>query len=137
MTQVTVTIKGANRVRNQLRTIAVFHPEISDPIIREHAKQEQRELRRTPYPPKPPLSTYKRKRFFGGIAGSFSAIRKQLGVWLVTNSRLYAEFVIGEKQAWMHQGRWWKMADESQKRMPILTKNLSIELEKKLDGARD
>ena len=130
-----VEIRGTNRVRNQLRIIASFHPDRTDPIIGKHAKAEQRTLRATPYPPKRPGQTYVRKRFFGGIAGSFSARKVKTGVWDVRNSRLYATYVIGKRQAWMHKGRWWIMADEMQKRMPNLTNALSVELEMLLDRA--
>ncbi len=128
-------IQGTNRVRNQLRTAAAMYPEISNPIIGKHAKSEQKRLRNKPYPPKPANSTYVRKRFFGGIAGSFSARQVSLGKWSVKNSRPYAGYVIGKKQAWMHIGRWWQMDKELQGNMPSLTKSLSIELEKRMDNA--
>ena len=115
-------IRGTNRVRNQLRTIAAYHPNGTDPIIGKHARAEQKRLRNKPYPPKPATSTYVRKRFFGGIAGSFSARRISTGVWNINNSRPYASYVIGPRQAWMHVGRWWQMRDEMQKRMPDLTR---------------
>ncbi len=130
-------IKGVNRVRNQLRFLAAMHPDKTDPIIRDHAKRQQRALRARPYPPKPATSTYIRKRFFGGIAGSFSAQQKSPGVWIVANSRPYAHHVIGKSQAWMHAGRWWKMKDVMEETMPELVKDLTAMIETNLEGASD
>lgn len=130
-------IRGTNRVKNQLRTLIAMYPSLVDPIIKRHAQSEKKELRNTEYPPQRPLQTYIRKKFFGGIAGSFGVIQKKQGVYGVRNSRPYAGFVIGKKQAWMHKGRWWIMQDEVQSRVHILTKNLTKFAEEKLNNAND
>jgi hypothetical protein len=135
MAKITVEIRGTNRVRNQLRAAASFHSDVADRRIKKHARAEQKRLRNKPYPPERPNQTYKRKRFFGGIAGSFSVTKKKPGVWGIVNSRPYASYVIGKKQAWMHKGRWWMMREELQSNMPELTKALTQALEDKLNGA--
>ncbi len=131
-------IQGTNRVRNQLRTAAAMYPEISDPIIGKHAKSEQKRLRNKEYPSYLPHFTHTRKRFFGGIAGSFSARRLALGKWTVKNSRPYAGYVIGKKGVQLtHKSfrRWWRMDEVLQSDIPTLTKSLSIELEKRMNNA--
>lgn len=129
--------QGTNRVRNQLRAVAAYHPNKTDAIIGKHAKAEQRELRKTPYPPRLAHFTHERKRFFGGIAGSFSANRVKAGQWRVTNSRPHARFVIGtmaQKRQHPSFFRWWIMRDETQKRAPSLTRQLTAELERDLEN---
>ena len=133
-------IKGVNRVRNQLRFLAAMHPSKTDPIIRDHAKRQQRELRATPYPAKPADSTYIRKHFFGGIAGSFSAQAVKPGVWRVSNSRSYALYVIGQKgdQTKLHaSNNWWRMKDVLEETLPELVKDLTVMLEKELARQSD
>lgn len=128
-------IKGINRVRNQLRFLAAMHPDKTDPIIRDHAKRQQRELRAKPYPPKPATSTYIRKQFFGGIAGSFSAQSVKPGVWLVSNSRPYAPYVIGDP--WERFTHWWKMKPTMEETMPELVTDLTVMIETELEGQGD
>lgn len=131
-----IEVEGNERVENQFAIIATFNPEESDKIIGNHAKNEQRELRKTPYPSRLPHFSHERKRYFGGIAGSFSARRLGPGRWTVVNSRPYAQYVIGSRQR-SHPSfsRWWLMGDEMEKRMPILLKKLGRELDKDLEAA--
>lgn len=136
MAQVSVEIRGTNRVRNQLRAIAAFHPNNTDSIIQKHARAQQKKLRNTPYPPYQPHFTHRRKRYFGGIAGSFSARRVSPGVWHIVNSRDYAQWVIGRpKNSHPSFAPWYDMRDELQGDMPQLTRQLSIELEQLMERA--
>lgn len=134
MAAISGELRGTNRVRNSLRTIAAMYPDVSDPIIGRHAKKEQKRLRNKPYPSYLPHFKHKRKRFFGGIAGSFSARKVSIGVWQIRNSQAHADFVIGKNQR-THPSfrRWWKMQEQLQNNMPSLTRDLSVELEKELD----
>ena len=132
-----VEMRGTNRVKNQMRFLASMHPQKTNPIIRDHAKMVRKKLRMTPYPTYLPHFTHTRKGFFGGIAGSFSAKMKKLGVWIVSNSRLYAMPVIGKpEQKRQHPSflRWWSMADEVSKNNKDLTRNLTLMLERELDN---
>ncbi len=134
-------LRGTNRVKNQLRFLAAAYPEKTNPVIKKHAKRTQKLLRNMPYPAPIPDSTYVRKGFFGGIAGSFSARMQKIGVWIISNSRPYAVWVIGQLgypgQAEIHQGRWWVMKDEMEKETPKLVKDLTNFLEEELQGMSD
>jgi hypothetical protein len=72
-----------------------------------------------PYPPPPPMSTYRRT---GGLGRSITGDVKQLGsqtVGVIGTDVISAPWVIGHKklpdgrgpQAWMHKGRWWTLRD--------------------------
>ncbi len=77
------------------------------------------------YPPEPDNSSYDRTGTLGRTLGSSESGGKngkpdiyevkKVGSGLVEGrfgTRLdYAEYVIGENQAWMHEGRWWKLTD--------------------------
>ncbi len=133
-------IKGVNRVRNQLRFLAAMHPNDTDPVIRDHAKRQQRVLRATPYPVYQATFTHRRKMFFGGIAGSFSAQAVKPGVCKVSNSRPYALGVIGSKSEKFDHASfraWWSMKDVMEETLPELVKDLTAMLEKNLEGASD
>jgi len=134
---VTYEIRGTNRVKNQLRFLMAMYPSEVDPVIKQHAKQEASQLRKTPYPSYLPHFTHTRKKFFGGIAGSFGMIQKKVGVYGVKNSQKHSPFVIGRPfQKRQHPSflRWWVMADEVQSRMPLLTMKLTEFAEKKLNS---
>lgn len=115
-----VNIYGYNRVANKLRALAKVHTEITDPIISEFAKGERIALKGTPYPAPRPMQKYKRT---GTLANRWAVEKISVGAYKIVNrakgknGKEYAEFVIGKQQAWMHKGRWWIAADETQKRV--------------------
>lgn len=92
------------------------------------------ELQRMPsYPPPPPASTYRRTELLGRsltamvgrhpaarstVDGAGDTIRGVIGTAVV-----YAPFVIGERQAKVHRGRWWRL-DQS-----VLSHKAQIEAE--------
>ncbi len=142
MIEVNFTMQGSNRVRNQLRTIAALHPELTDPVIEKHVKKESARMRKEPYPPKLPNQKYVRT---GTLGRSFRAQHVKLGMWQIINratnprGRQYAAWVIkkGFQNKQYHLGRWWTIEEKLQKNMPILTKKLSIMLERELDRQPD
>ena len=126
-------IRGYDRVRNNLRAVAVAHPKETDSVMRAWSKSAADSLSRTPYPAKPANSRY--KRTFALKAG-WNSQQVKPGAWAITNrasakGQFYARYVVGPKsgpqgQAWMHRGRWWT-ADEvlSKTYIPKLTVDLS------------
>ena len=126
-------MRGTNRVRNQLRTLAAVDPDITDPVLGNHARSERRRLKSTPYPAKLPGQKYVRT---GNLANRFSARRVKKGVWRVENSATYSVWVIkrGMQNRQYHRGRWWTMEDILEDGMPDLTRDLSHALEQKLDS---
>lgn len=81
-----------------------------------------------PYPPPPSTSTYRRTGTLGRTLGvsqggamggkpDIFGVKEEGDITIGefgTNLE-YAPYVIGENQAWMHQGRWWTIADVAEK----------------------
>jgi len=136
MLDVSVEMKGINRVKNQLRTLAALHPEITDPIIAAHAKKERARLKSKPYPPRLPNQKYVRT---GLLANKFAHRKLGPGKHSVANTRPNGIYVI--KKGWQnrqyHLGRWWTIEDALDENMPELTKNLTKALDAKLKAATD
>lgn len=127
-----ITIKGSNRVRNNLRRTISDVPEIADDVLAEHTNYLRRELKGTKYPPKRPGQTYTRT---GTLANSWARKRIKAGVWAVVNNTTYAIHVVNAgTQAWMHEGRWWTMQEIERDNRPRLTKNLTNAIENLIDG---
>ena len=101
-------LRGVNRVRNQLRRLAARSPRIVDNELGKWARKVRAALKATPYPSRPAGSKYIRT---GRLANSWFANREQMGVWSIQNSASYSGYVVGDakgnKQAYMHKGRWW------------------------------
>lgn len=126
------TIQGSNRVRNQLRTIAAFHPELTDPVIGKHAKKESKRMRKEPYPSYLPHFTHTRTY---ELRRKFRAQHVKSGVWRVINRAAHAPWVIKKGFQKDHPSflRWWTMQDKLQENIPTLTKQLSVMLERELE----
>lgn len=50
-----------------------------------------------------------------------------------TNSSGYAQYVIGQNQAWMHVGRWWRLYDEVTKRIDLVSREIDREIQDGLE----
>lgn len=140
---VQVTFSGYNRVNNQLRAAASFYADESDAIIEKHVKSEASRLRSKPYPPMLPGQKYRRTFRLGT---HFRAQHQGKNKWAVINrvkslryGRPYAVWVVkkGMQNRRVHLRRWWTIDDELAKNAPVLTKNLSVELEQLLNRQRD
>lgn len=133
---VSYDVKGYNRVQNMLRALASAHPNVTDPIIGKHVKQQAKDLRGKPYPPMLPNQKYKRT----GILGKrFRAQHRGKGQWAVINRVPYAVWVIkkGMQNRKYHLGRWWTLEDEMDASMPELTRNLTVALENEIEKQTD
>ncbi len=133
---VSVELRGTNRVANQLRAMASAHPDKTDPIIGKHAKWQSRQLRRKRYPPELPGQKYIRT---GNLGRRFRARRVKKGVHIVMNRQSYAVWVVkkGMQNTKYHLGRWWTIDDEVQKNAPTLTKKLAAMLEDLMRKQKD
>lgn len=130
MSDFSLEIQGFNRVENKLRHLASNLPHISQEVIYKWAQGTRAILKSTPYPPKRPNQKYKRT---GRLASSWRAARTTTGATIENRAafrgRGYSRYVVGdgkgERQAWMHKGRWWKGRDVINKETPELTKELA------------
>lgn len=130
MPEIAFSIKGTNRVRNQLRRAASDFKTVTDRVIGEWARGLRRLLKSYPYPPMRPGQKYVRT---GLLANSWSAQRIKVGSWTVANSAGYATWVVGNAkgvgQAWMHKGRWWTAAAVFEENRRALVRALTEALE--------
>ncbi len=122
-----VEIKGINRVANALRKLAALDKTILDPVLKRWAQGVRQKLKGTSYPAKRPGQTYVRT---GNLANKWAVDQMSTGVWAIANRADYAEYVIGEEQAWFHEGRWWQAKDIIEGEIPQLTEDLSNEIER-------
>lgn len=95
-----------------------------------------------PYPPKPPASRYRRTMTLGrsittlkgGARGALSEVKRVTGSvqGIIGTAIPYADFVIGPRQAAIHQGRWWKLEEEVDKAVPGVERIIDAEIDKLL-----
>jgi hypothetical protein len=121
-------IRGYNRLMNKLRRLAADNPEIGDEPIREFSQEQRAELKGHPYPSKRPDQRYQRT---GQLANRYRVVKEDVGRYKIVNharskaGKLYAGWVVGVKQAWMHVKRWYQAHKVIQGNMPKLTAKLS------------
>lgn len=120
-------MRGSNRVGNALRKLASLNKNVIDPIGRKWAQGVRGKLKSKPAPAKRPLQTYIRT---GELANKWAVENQGLGKWAIVNRKEASPFVIGEKQAWFHAGRWWQAKPTIEEEIPALTKDLSDEIER-------
>ena len=114
-----IKVVGAQRVGNRYRTAVSQNQQIVEPEVRYYVKSLQKELSRKKYPPKPLGSKYIRT---GRLGSRFSAKKIGKSSWGLFNSAPYAAYVIDQnKQAGIHQGRWYTIQEIEQKRRAELT----------------
>ena len=127
MPSVEISILGINRVRNGLRVLGAFFPQQVDDEAYAWGEETVTHLRGRRYPAKPAGSryvrTYKLKR---GWRIKRSAKR---GFRIINNAGsrsggAYAGWVVGARQARVHQGRWWTIMEVMKERLPDLRKRL-------------
>ena len=124
-----IKVRGTQRVGNKLRKLAAMNKTVIQPTGDRWAKRKARSLSQKKYPPKRPGQRYKRT---GRLRASWVADRLKDGVWAIRNKMKYAGFVVGQKQAWMHLGRWWIAKEEIEKTAPTLVAALTKQLRKLL-----
>ena len=131
MVQTFTTLRGYNRVRNDLRWLAAQYPDEIEDIVADFAKSERAKLKSTPYPPERPEQTYIRT---GRLANSWRAEREASARWVIRNSAPYARWVVGkDTQVWFHKGRWWIAEEVVAEDTPELTRRLTQRLEERFE----
>ena len=135
----TIEIKGYNRVRNSMRKLIAAYPKDVNDVMRRWAEDTRMFLKRTPYASKPSDSRYVRT---GRLASSWKKVEVKPAVWAITNDavgprgQFYARYVVGmrpdkdgpgdQRQTETHfKNKWWNADDEVEKEMPVLTYFLS------------
>lgn len=85
-----ITINGANRVGNKIRSLAKTHPEITDPIIGDFMRAERAALKSTPYPAPRPMQTYKRT---GQLANRWKVEKLRAGFSILNESKRWKSVI--------------------------------------------
>ena len=91
----------------RLDALARKFPRIADEEMGKWARGMRATLKSTPYPPKRRGQKYVRT---GQLANRW-AVRGSNNRWAIVNRRAGSQYVVGDKQAWMHRNRWWKAAN--------------------------
>lgn len=117
-----VTVRGVNRIRNALRSLAAMDRTVLEPELRAWAQRVRRLLKSKPYPSKRAGQRYART---GRLANSWGVEQGKSGEVSIRNSAAYATWVVGDKQAWMHAGRWWQARPTIEDEIPELTREIS------------
>lgn len=84
-----------------------------------------------PYPAPPVNSTYIRTGKLGqSITTDVYAAGAEV-VGIIGSNIPYAPYVIGtdDEQAWMHEGRWWQLADVVEKDLGMITDEIARSIE--------
>lgn len=132
MAEINIEVKGGNRLLGKFRKAADQSPGSFDKTVGRWAKRTSNRLRKKKYPPTRPGQRYKRTRT---LARSWHAKRQKSMVWNIENraqqkGRIYASYVVGDRQAWMHKGRWWIASQEIEKMREELTGMLNKDIER-------
>lgn len=134
MADVSIKIKGIKRLTAKLEKVG----KLIEPAVEQLAEVVRKKLDSKRYAPKRSNQRYVRTGRLGRSWTRVEKIRKL--VYRVRNTakaprgRFYASFVIGERQAWMHRGRWWaaKRVAFEEPPKPIVT--LAAEIRKVLES---
>lgn len=117
-----IDISSVNRVANWLRSFVVSLPHAVNEEAQEWGAQAVNELKMKAYPPQRAGSSYVRTfqmrqawRLEKHSAGQFSIVNMAR-----SRGRLYAHWVVGLQQAWMHAGRWWQAMRVVERLLPRL-----------------
>lgn len=127
MTQLSITVTGAEIVRKGLQDLSAEIPKIGRQQIYRTAQAIVREMKM--YPPPPVWSFYIRT----GTLGAGWTIESKTDGYTIRNDTPYAKYVVGNayglEQAWMHQGRWQLQRDVTENEVSKLPEEIIREIE--------
>lgn len=126
MTQLSITVTGAELVRKGLQDLSAEIPRIGRQQIYRTAQAIVRTMRQ--YPPPPSASTYVRT----GTLGAGWQIQSKPDGYTISNDTPYTKYVVGNayglEQAWMHQGRWQLQRDVTEDEVSKLPEEIEKEI---------
>jgi hypothetical protein len=122
-------IIGQNAVENKLRTAAATGSKrVNNAAYRWAENNVMSQLRTKAYPPERLGQKYKRT----GKLGRGWRLRQDPASIVIRNAMNYSGYVVGdgkgERQAWMHVSRWWKVRDLIDEQRPKLKEMVVDEL---------
>lgn len=126
MTQLSISVQGADLVRQGLQDLAAEIPRIGRLQIYQTSQAIVRRMKA--YPPPPAMSTYIRT----GTLGAGWMITSNTNGYTIRNDTLYTKWVVGNayglEQAWMHQGRWQLLRDVTEEETAKLPKEIDDQI---------
>lgn len=127
MTQLSMTVTGAEIVRKGLQDLGAEIPKVGRQQIYLTASAIARRMRE--YPPPPAMSTYVRT---GTLGGGWQVVSRSDG-YTIMNNTPYTKYVVGNayglEQAWMHQDRWQLLRDVTEDETSKLPEEIIKEIE--------
>ena len=129
-----IQVYGQKAVANELRGAAAKAPGAMQEATYRWAQTVRAALKAEPYPAKRPGQKYVRT---GRMASSWRVDRRGKGVVISNSARgksgqFYAGHVVGnakgERQAWMHRGRWYLGKNVIDRHRPALKRDVVAEL---------
>ncbi len=132
MTRFELRVIGAARVENKMRKAAAASENVPK-LTHAWAVDTVAKIRRKRNPPRRRGQTYRRtgrlKRGWKVEKGAKSSVIVNTAN---RGGRQYAMYVVGDqrgnRQAWMHRGRWWVARDEIEKEIPELRDEILDEI---------
>jgi len=134
MADVSIQIKGIKPLQAKLARVG----KSIEPAIEQVAEVVRTKLDDKRYAPKRPGQRYVRTGRLGRSWSGVEKVRKL--VYRIRNFAkspkgvFYTSFVIGERQAFMHRGRWWQAERVAFVEPPKLIVTMQAEIRKVLDG---
>lgn len=102
-----IKIVGRENLEDSLNRLKDMDRTVIEPGSYKWFQGLRAKLKSKPYPPRTATQTYVRT---GNLANSWG-VGGGNGNWYVRNSADYSEWVVGDDQAKVHKGRWWKVRD--------------------------
>ena len=132
-----LTVRGDQAVRNELRAAAASMPRrVANATYDWGQSRVVSQLTVKGYPPKRPGQRYKRTY---RLQGGWQAKPTGNGV-MISNRQPYAGYVVGDakgqRQAWMHKGRWYVARTIIDGERPRLRAGISDEVSRAFPSAR-
>lgn len=85
------------------------------------------------YAPERPGSDYIRT---GMLGGGWTHVQRGPLQHTITNTVMYATYVVGERQAWMHRGRWWTATQRLDRAVPDMAQSMAQAAAAALESGR-
>ena len=131
MNRFTVSVYGQRAVANNLRGAAASMPRQTTNTAYDWAQQHvMRQLSVKPYPAPRPKQRYRRT---GDLGRGWRAGVRGKAVY-IENEMPYAGYVVGDgkgqRQAWMHRGRWFVMRSMVEQQRPQLNRMMNAMIER-------
>lgn len=122
-------IRGLDQIKAKLERLRRL--EVVYAATKQWAERTVKTLRAQRYPARRPGQKYVRT---GKLGSSWYTEKRGNDVAIVNKAshrgQAYPEFVVGEKQAWMHKGRWWRAKDVIEKTSPTVDQTIDRAIQK-------